>query len=59
MLPDQLDKVIYEFLSDEGLKDSDLRVLRDKLNKLGFTDVPKDEIKVEVELKQTFQKNRN
>lgn len=45
---EQLDKVIYEFLSDENVKDSALPFLRKELNELGFTDLSKDDIKIEL-----------
>jgi hypothetical protein len=57
MPPEQLNKVIYEFLPNENILDSDLPYLREKLYELGFTDLSKEDIKIE--LKHILQENNN
>lgn len=54
---EQLDKVIYEFLSDDDIKDVDLPFLRKELYELGFTDLSIGDIKIK--LNQIFQEYNN
>jgi hypothetical protein len=54
---EQLDIVIYEFLSDVNILVSDLPYLRENLYELGYTDLSKEDIKIE--LKQILQENNN
>ncbi len=56
---EQLDKVIHKFLADYDITDVDLPFLRKELYELGFTNLSKEDIKIElIRILQIYNENK-